>query len=163
MKITVELELPFLDEDGYINDDMQQQVLNSCIAKINNGMVELLKSKIDTAFNDSLNAMVEGILNDYMSKPVVISNGYKTESYDSALSMVEKKFSSLYDAEFQKTSGCGTDPIYKKLNDKIALEVRGVIQKLDTVIASEAKKIAENEVKSSALYVALEKLGHINK
>jgi len=103
---------------------------------------------------------INAILMNYLEKPVIVSNGFKKEEYKSVLSMVEEKFTSLYDNKFLQTGSCnGQDPILKKLEEKINYQVDSLIRNFNSKIETEAKKIADKAIKESSLYEALQKAG----
>ncbi len=158
MKMNLEIELDFIGEDYSLEESFESEVKDSIIRKVETQIFNVLKPKIDASFNDAVNNQIEKILADYLSRPVVISNGYKTEEYASALDMIEIKFASLYDEKFRNKKGCDRDPIYERLAENIKMQVSNVISKLDNTIVSEAKKIAAQEVKETALFKALEKI-----
>lgn len=160
MKITVEIDLPFIDEDGALHDDSKHQILESVANHINRQVEQNLKPKIDALMNDSINSAIDSILDGYLSKPVVISNGYKQDNYESVYDMVEKKFGALYDAEIKRTSAtCGSDPVLIKLEQKLKQHVQQLMQQTEAKIDKESRVIAARTLKESALYSALEKLG----
>jgi len=163
MKMNIEVDLDFINEDYTVNEEIKGAIIGRVSSTIERVVLEQIKPKIDNAFNKDVEKHITAILDNYMSKPVVVSNGYKREEYDSALDMVERKFTSLYDEKMRNKNNCSKDPLFEKINDRISLEVRNVISKLDNTIVIEARKIADEKIKSSALYVALEKLGHIKE
>lgn len=160
MKFNVEVEIGWIGEDSTLDEEVEAQIKASIVRRVEASIVEQIKPQIDESFKDSVQAQTDKILSDYMNKPVVISNGYKTEEYDSALVMIEQKFSSLYDKQLSGKS-CEGDALMKKINEKISLEVRNALAKVSTKIDQEARKITQDELKNSSLYTALAKLGQV--
>ena len=167
MKINIQVELDFLNEDETLEESFKESIKESIINKVVNLTIQRLTSEIkpqmDLLFNKSIEKTMEDLLNNYLAKEVVISDGYKTEKYSSALEMIRSKFSSLYDLEFKKSSNCNTDPVYKKLHERIAYEVRETLNKVNSNIEMEAKKIAKEEIDKNSLIQALKTLSGENK
>lgn len=162
MKINLEIELPYISEDGELENDIQEQIVKGATNKMYKSLDEKIKPIIDKAAVDLVKEKVEDILTDFMEKPVVVSSGYKTEKYSSLLEMVEQKFTALYDAKFAQAGTCnGQDPVLKKIEDRIKYEVNSLVTNINTKIEREAKKIAETTVKESSIYQLLDKAGLI--
>ncbi len=160
MKISVEIDLPWLDENGHLIDEMEYNVIEAITRRVNAQILIDLKPKIDTVMDASINSAIENILDGYLSKPVTISNGFKKDEYESVYDMVEKKFGALYDAEIKRTSNtCGTDPILIKLDAKIKQQMQQLFSQIETKIDKESKIIAAQTLKESSLYAAMQKLG----
>ena len=162
MKINIQVELDFLNEDETLEEAFKQSIKNSITDRVVNLTIQKLtneiKPQMDLLFKNSIEKTMEDLLNNYLEKEVVISDGYKTEKYSSALEMIRTKFSNLYDLEFKKSSNCNTDPLFKKLNDRISYEVRDTLSKVNSKIESEAKKIAKDEIEKNSLIQALKSL-----
>ena len=160
MKVTLEIELPYLTEDGEIENDIQEQIIKGATNKLHNGLETAIKPLLDKATDEFIKQKVDDVLDGYLNKPVTVSNGYKKEEYASVIDMVEAKFSALYDREFAKSGTCnGQDPILKKLDDHIKNKVDSLISKLNSTIEQQAKMLAEKAVKESSLYEVLQKAG----
>ena len=162
MKINIQVELDFLNEDETLEDSFKESIKNSITNRVVNltvqKLTEEIKPQMDNHFKNSIEKTMEDLLNNYLDKQVVISDGYKTEKYESALEMIRSKFSSLYDAEFKKSSGCNNDPLYKKLQERISYEVRDTLSKTNSIIEREAKRIAKEEIDKNSLIQALKVL-----
>lgn len=160
MKISVEIELPFIDEDGALHDDTKWEIINRVAQRIEAKMLLDLKPKLDEIVDANINEAVSKILDNYLSKPVVISNGFKKDEYESIYDMVEKKFGALYDTEIKRTSSaCGTDPLLTKIDTKIKQAMQTLFSQIETKIDKESKIIAAQTLKESSLYAAMQKLG----
>lgn len=162
MKINIQVELDFLNEDETLEESFKESIKSSITDRVVNLTIQKLtneiKPQMDLLFKNSIEKTMEDLLNNYLEKEVVISDGYKTEKYPSALEMIRTKFSSLYDLEFKKSSNCNSDPIYKKLNERISCEVRDTLSKVNRVIEDKAKVIAKEEIEKNSLIQALKTL-----
>lgn len=160
MKISVEIDLPWLDENGHLIDEMEYNVIEAITRRVNAQILIDLKPKIDEVMDTSINSAIENILDGYLSKPVSISNGFKKDEYESVYDMVEKKFGALYDAEIKRTSNaCGVDPLLTKIDTKIKQQMQQLFSQIETKIDKESKIIAAQTLKESSLYAAMQKLG----
>ena len=162
MKINIQVELDFLNEDETLEDSFKESIKKSITNKVVDltvkKLTEEIKPQMDNHFKNSIEKTMEDLLNNYLQKEVVISDGYKAEKYPSALEMIRTKFSSLYDLEFKKSSNCNSDPIYKKLHERISYEVRNTIAEVNRVIENKAKVIAKEEIEKNSLIQALKTL-----
>jgi len=158
MKMNIEIELDFINEDMTLEDTFQEEVKRSIMQRVEREMISSYKPLIDKAFNESVNKTIENILNDYMNKPVTISNGYKTENYESALDMIEKKFTSLYDEKFRNKQGCTKDPILEKITNDITGKTTRLLDEMGTKLKREGDKIAKEAIKNSGLSEAIENI-----
>ena len=160
MKVTLEIDLPYLTEEGEIENDIQEQIIKGAIDKLHKGLEAAIKPMLDKATDDFIKQKVNDVLSGYLNKPVTVSNGYKKEEYASVIDMVEAKFSSLYDQKFAQTGSCGgQDPILKKIDDSIKYKVDNLISTMNSTIERQAKTLAEKAVKESSLYEVLKTAG----
>jgi len=158
MKMNIEIELDFIEEDYSLEDGFRDEIKHSIVNRVEKEVVAQVKPMIDNSINESIKNTINGLLNNYLSNPVVVSNGYKQESYDSVLAMIEQKFTSLYDEKFRNKQGCTKDPILEKINQEISLKVMRLIEDMSSKIKREGDRIANEAVKSSGLSQALENL-----
>lgn len=159
MKLNLEINIDWINEDESLNDVVEQEIKDEIVSKIINQyhqsiMVDV-KKEMDKFFAKSIDNTMKELLDEYLEKPVVVGDGYKTESFDSALDMIRQKFSSLYNTEFRKSNSCNNDPLYKRLQDQIKYEVSNAVGTTKRLIESEAKKIAKEEVEKNSLVQAL--------
>ena len=158
MKMNIEVELDFIGEDYSLEDGFRDEIKQSILNRVQQEIVNQVKPMIDNSINESINKTIDGLLENYLNNPVIISNGYKQESYDSVLEMIEKKFTALYDEKFRNKQGCTKDPIMEKINDTIKYKVNDLIDKMGSDIKREGDKIANEAIRNSGLSKALENL-----
>lgn len=162
MKVNIEIELPYVTEDGEISEDILDKIVKSASQTMYNSLDAKMKPIIDDIASKLINRKVEEILNNFLNKPITVSNGYKKEDYKSVIDMVETKMTSLYESKFLQTGSCnGQDPLLIKIDNNIKNRVNDMISNFNSKLESEAKKSAEKAVKESSLYQVLEKAGII--
>lgn len=164
MQVQIVIDLPFIDNEGHLNEEMESKVMYQVAKAITSNIEEQLKPQIDKFMDESIQRSIDSILANYIEKPIVVSNGFKSTHYDSLYDMVEKRFGELYDAEIKRTSNsCGTDPILNRLEGKIKYYMQHQMQSISNKIELSAKEIANAALKESSLYSAIEKAGLIQK
>lgn len=162
MKVILEIDLPYINEDGEIESSIQEQIVDGAIRRMYSSLDAKIKPIIDAEASKIINTKIDEIFNNFLERPITISNGYKKEEFDSVIDMVEQKFSALYDQKFAQASTCnGQDPILKKINDSIDYKVKSLVENLNKKIELEAKTLADKAVKESDLYGVLQKAGVI--
>lgn len=160
MKVQVEIELPYIDEEGHIDDNMEQQLLGTLVNRIVPTIDKRINERVDAMLDDLISSRIEGIINDFLNKPVTVSNGYKKEEYASVIGMVEHKFSSLYETKFNQQGSCnGKDPILIEITRVIDDKVKRMLDSMGVTIEREAKNIATKAIQESSLHTALVNAG----
>ena len=158
MKMNLEIEIDFVNDDYSLEDSFRDEVKRSVVTRVESEVIKQVQPIIDKSINDSIKNTIDGLLNNYLSNPVVVSNGYKTENYDSVLAMIEQKFTSLYDEKFRNKQGCTKDPILEKIAKEITTRVNMLIDEMSTKIKREGDRIANEAIKNSGLSKAIENI-----
>lgn len=159
MKLNLELNIDWINEDESLSEVVEQEIKNKIVSKIvsqyHQSIMADVKKEMDKFFAKSIDNTMKELLDEYLEKPIVVGDGYKTESFDSALDMIRQKFSSLYNAEFRKSNSCNSDPLYKKLQEQIRYEASSAISETKRIIEQEGKKLAQEEIEKNTLIQAL--------
>ena len=169
MKFKVEVELEDLFEDNYDEGvevlSLEKIVIESIVSRVSNSVNKNIETIVEAKMQEFItenmsriiNNKIEAILDDYMSKPVSISNGYGQTNYSSLYKFIETKFSELSGSRLDGSCKVN-DPLHTKLKNEIEHQVKSAINKTEALITKEATSLVKEEIKTNSTLNSLSKL-----
>ena len=98
MKLNLEIELDWIDEEMNLDDTVKQNIIESIVDKIQ-AKVEADVSKkvndiIDKTIVSKINVMTENLFNDFMNKEIQITDSYGStiKSYPNVTAVIKERF-----------------------------------------------------------------------
>lgn len=98
MKLNLEIELDWIDEESNLDETVKQNVINSVVAKIQKGVEEKVTSKINDTIDKTvigkINSMTESIFNDFMNREISLTDNYGSaiKVYPNVEAIIKERF-----------------------------------------------------------------------
>lgn len=98
MKLNLEIELDWIDEESNLDETVRQQVIDAIVGKIQKSVEAKVESKIndtiDKTIVDKINTMTENIFNDFMNKEICLTDNYgsKVKCYNNVYEIIKERF-----------------------------------------------------------------------
>jgi hypothetical protein len=98
MKLNLEIELDWIDEESNLDETVKQNVINAVVNKIQKNVEEKVEAKInetiDKTIMEKINAMTEKVFNDFMNKEVAITDNYGSviKCYANVTEVIKNRF-----------------------------------------------------------------------
>ncbi len=98
MKLNLEVELDWIDEESNLDDTIKQNIIDSVVRKIQSSVESQVKGAIDKIINETtfskINEMTEALFNDFTNREVTISDGYgsKIKVYPTVTDIIKERF-----------------------------------------------------------------------
>jgi len=161
MKINVELDVNWIDEDSNLDETIQNRIVSMVSERIKNEFLKETGKEIADRATKIIEAKVDALIDGLLEQPITITEGWnKTTKYDSIYDMVEDQMTALYNAKFKQEKGCTEDPIVKRIKDFVSNDTRNKLVKIESQIKSIGAAQAKKEIENSNIAKALE---HLNE
>lgn len=151
MKLNLEIELDWIDDEMGLDETIKQNIIDSVISKIQKSIESQVKTQIDATINETvvakINTMTESLFNDFMNREVVINDNYgsKLKVYANVTEVIKERFDNfltqMVDEKGNAHSGYGAK--YQRLTFIIDHQLREFANKFTT----EAVKSVSQEIK----------------
>lgn len=98
MKLNLEVELDWINDEMNLDDTVRENIITAIVDKIHKKVeeqtVKKVEALIDVEIVNKINAMTEALFNDFMNKPVTISDGYgsKLKVYNNVTEIIKERF-----------------------------------------------------------------------
>ena len=148
-----------LENSSYIEGDesVEDAILRMVVSRIVGSVNTTISTKVDKAIEKIISEQtkknteekIDTILDNFMSSPITVSNGYKKEEYDSVLDMVEQKFTSTYQAKL--SGSCSEDKLLEKIKNNVSSIMRKYTDQVESMLKVEGRKIARAELEASEI------------
>ncbi len=163
MKLNLEVELDWIDEEMNIDDTVKQNVIDSIVNKIKSKIELSIEDKIskmiDKIVVSKINKMTEKVFNDFMKREVTIGDNYgsKIKVYPTVEALIKERFDNfmtqMVDERGNTAEGYGAK--YKRINYIIDEQLRSFANKFTT----DAVKTVSEEIKQHVKDGLTNKLG----
>ena len=152
MKLNLEVELDWIDEEMNIDDTIKQNVIDSIVAKIKTKIELSVEDKIikmiDKIVVSKINKMTEKVFYDFMKREVTISDSYgsKVKVYPTVEALIKERFDNFMTQtvdEKGNTYDGGYGSKYKRIEFIIDQQLKTFANKFTT----DAVKTVSEEIK----------------
>ena len=98
MKLNLEIELDWIDEEKGLDEIVQQEIINGVTSRISKQINDKIDKKVDSIIDDQvikqIDIKVNEIFLDFINKPVTLTDNYgsKIEVYDNMEALIKKRF-----------------------------------------------------------------------
>jgi len=110
MKMTVEVELNWLGEDGDIDAAIRDSIAEKCLERIPEKAKENLQKYVDSQFKHKIDGLINEVLSGFMDRNIVVTDqwGDEVSRYESVREMLKEKFNTFM-SEKVDTNGKAVD------------------------------------------------------
>jgi len=159
MKITSEVEIDWINEEGSVDEIVEGRIFKALITRIEGEVVKKIAEKVAASADKLITAKTEMLINTTLEQPCVISKGWnKKEEYESIYDMVEKKMSALYEGKLGASGECKKDPLLANIETTVKNQVSTLLKSVENIINKSATNAAKKEVREHELFKTLEKV-----
>ena len=98
MKLNLEVELDYIDEEMNIDETIKQNIINQISdkieSKVSTKVKEVVESKIDNLIVAKVNELTDAMFKEFISRPVILTDNYgsKLKQYENIEGIVKEKF-----------------------------------------------------------------------
>lgn len=165
MKINVEIDLDWIDEEKGLDLSIQEQIIDGVTAqvkaKINKDIEDKVNKIIDEQIVATINKKTEDLFSDFINRPVTISDNYgsKIKVYDTMEQLIKERFDNFMeqpvDAKGQIYTGSSYGSKYKRVEFIIDNQLKEFADKF----TKDAVKTVSEEIKQHVKEGLTNKLG----
>lgn len=164
MKLQLEIQLDWIDEDMTLDETVKQNVIDAIVEKIQKKVESDVSKKvndiIDKTIVDKINVMTENLFNDFMNKEIQITDGYGStiKHYPNVTALIKERFDNFMTQtvdEQGKTYEGSYGTKYKRLSFIIDKQLQEFANKFTT----DAVKKVSDEIKVHVQHGLTTKLG----
>lgn len=146
MKLNIEIDLDWIDEEGSIDEEIEHRLIKSLSDKLEHNFIKDASTKVALAADKLITAKTELLINTILEKPVKVSNGWNdNREYGSIYEMVESRMSAMYGEKLDNNGKCTKDPLLSQIESYVDGEITRHTEKM----TDKARVIAEREAKKA--------------
>lgn len=163
MKLNLEVELDWIDDEMNLDETVKQNVINGVVNRIQKKVEEQVEKKIaqilDEAVVAKIETLTEKIFNDFLTKPVTVTDNYGStlKQYESVEAIIKERFDNFLtesvNEKGDKHTGYGTR--FTRINFIITKQLQDFADKFTT----DAVKQVSSEIKLHVQNGLTNKLG----
>jgi ribosome-associated toxin RatA of RatAB toxin-antitoxin module len=164
MKLNLEVELDWIDEELNIDETIKQNIIDSVVNKIQSKIELSVEGKINKIIDkiviSKINTMTEKVFNGFMKREITISDSYgsKIKVYPTIEALIKERFDNFMTQmvdEKGNTSESNYGSKYKRINFIIDEQLKSFANKFTT----DAVKTVSDEIKQHVKDGLTTKLG----
>jgi regulatory protein YycI of two-component signal transduction system YycFG len=162
MKLNVEIEIDWIDEEGNLDEEIERKIISGLTSKIEQKFLKDAAIKVAAAADKLITAKTELLINNILERPVKVSNGWNdNREYDSIFEMVESRMSNMYGEKLNNSGKCTKDPLLAHIESYIEKTNKSHLDDITRRIEKHADLAAKTALKEnktlSSLQAMLEK------
>lgn len=157
MKLNLEIELDWIDEESNLDEAVKQNVIDAIVDKIQKKVSTDVATKvndiIDKTIVGKINTMTENLFNDFMNKEIQITDNYGStiKHYPNVTTLIKERFDNFMNQtvdEKGNTYDGSYGSKYKRLNFIIDKQLREFADKFTKDAVEQVSKEIKNHVQS---------------
>lgn len=164
MKLSLDIELDWVDEESNLDETVKQNVIDAVVNKIQKNVETKVEGKIneiiDKTIISKINTLTENIFNDFMNKQITLSDNYGSaiKVYNNVYEIIKERFDNFMEQTVDEkgqtyTGSYGTK--YKRITFIIDNQLQAFAAKFTT----DAVKQVSEEIKQHVKDGLTNKLG----
>jgi hypothetical protein len=164
MKLNLEIELDWIDEEMNLDDTVKQNVINAVVNKVQKGIEEKVEKKINATIDNivvaKINEKTEELFNGFMNRQICISDKYgdKIKVYPSMSDLIKERFDNFM-LENVDEKGNSSESSYGTKFRRIYFIIDKQLKDFADKFTTEAVKTVSNEIKEHVKDGLTNKLG----
>lgn len=164
MKLTLDLEIDWIDEDMSIDDAVKQEIINSITSriqtKIEEKTLQKVEQSIDRVTSERINAKVDEIFNDFINRPVSLSDNYGEviNQFDSMEDLIKFRFDKFLTQTVDE-KGKAYDGSYGKKYQRLEFIINKQLKTFADQFTTDAVKQVSEEIQKHVKDGLTNKLG----
>lgn len=164
MKLSLEIELDWVDEESNLDETVKQNIIDAVVSKIQKNVETKVEGKINAIIDETImtkiNVMTENLFNDFMSKEVQLTDSYgsKIKCYPNVTAVIKERFDNFMTQKVDE-KGNTTHSTYGKTYDRLTFIIDKQLQDFANKFTTEAVKQVSEEIKTHVKDGLTSKLG----
>ena len=156
MKLNLELNIDWLDEEMSLDEAVRQNVIDSIVSKIQAKVEEQVQKNAEDLISqtivDKINAKTEELFDDFMNKEVILHDKYGdvVNSYENVTEVIKNRFDNFLTQKVDEDGKIASNNSYGK-----------TYQRLEYVIDKQLKSFAEKFTTDAVKKVSAEIQEHV--
>lgn len=164
MKLNLEIELDWIDEQKGLDETVKEQIIDSVVSKIQKGVTDKVEKKIsdtiDLVIVAKINEKTDAMFNDFISRPITLTDSYgsKVEVWDNLEALIKKRFDNFMEQKVDdqgRTTTSNYGNTYSRINYIVDKQLKDYASKFTT----EAVAKVGAEIKTHVQEGLTQKLG----
>lgn len=158
MKMNIEIEIDYIDEEGLLDDEIKQQIISRVSDKLWSANKTLTLDeahlRATKAIEDKVDQTIVKLFDGFMEKPLTISQGWnKSETYSNVYEYLEFKFEKSLHTQFKNQYDA--DDFENYIKSKIDIAVKQHLEKSISEIHTKADTIVKGSIENNKTFQAI--------
>lgn len=164
MKLNLEIELDWIDEESNLDETVKTQVIDAVVSKIRKTIESKVSETIDSTISETIinkiNEMTENLFNDFMNKQVSITDGYGSvvKVFPDVTAVIKDRFDNFM-TQTVNEEGKAYDGNYSKKYTRLTFIIDKQLKDMADKFTTEAVKQVSSEIKTHVQNGLTAKLG----
>lgn len=164
MKLNLEIELDWIDEEMNLDDTVKENVINSVVNKIQKGVEEKVEKSINATIDktivDKINEKTDQMFNDFINREISVSDSYGStiKTYEKLSDLIKERFDNFMEQTVDE-KGNATNSSYSTKHKRIYFIVDKQLKDFAEKFTSDAVKTVSAEIKDHVKDGLTNKLG----
>jgi len=164
MKLNLEIDLDWIDEEKGLDEVVKEQIINGVTAKIN----DKINNKIETKVNEIIDVRIvkmidkktDALFVDFINRPVTLSDNYgsKMRVYETMEQLIKERFDNFLTQKVND-QGIATDSSYGRTFTRIEFIIDKNLKEFSKKFTDDAVKTVSEEIKEHVKEGLTTKLG----
>jgi hypothetical protein len=146
MKLNLEIELDWIDEEMNLDETVKQNVIDAVVNKVQKGIEEKVEKKINEAIDltviSKINEKTDSLFNEFMNREICISDRYgdKIKVYPNMSALIKERFDNFMEQT--------VDEIGNAYDGSYGTKFKRIYFIIDKQLKDFANKFTEDAVKT---------------
>lgn len=164
MKLKLEIDLDWIDEESNLDETVKQSVINSVSNKIKKGIEEKIEKDLNNKINENvvsvINQKTEELFDNFMNREIYLSDNYgsKVKVYPNVTALIKERFDNFM-LQNVDDKGITTDSSYGAKHKRIYYIIDKQLKDFADKFTKDAVTQVSAEIKDNIKNGLTEKLG----
>ena len=165
MKINLEIELDWIDEEKGIDEVVQQEIIDGVTRRVSKEIGDKIEKKINSVIDEqvvsTINEKTSAIFSEFMDRPISITDTYGSEInvYDNIESLIKERFDNFMTQSVDDKGNIYTGSSYGSKSPRIDFIISNQLKKFADEFTTDAVKTVSEEIKNHVKEGLTTKLG----
>lgn len=156
MKLNLEIELDWIDEEKGIDETVKEQIIKGIMSKIGDKIISKIDEKVNNVIDETIvskiNERTDALFTDFISRPVTLSDNYgsKIKVYENMEQLIKERFDNfmVQNVDDQgRTSESSYGQKFKRLEFIIDKQLKDFAHKFTTDAVKQVSEEIKHHVK----------------
>lgn len=164
MKLNLEVELDFIDEQMSLDETVKQNIINGVVEKIQAKVEKQVTEKIENAINETtekrINQLTDSLFADFMNRPVTLRDPYGRDlkCYDNVEAIIKERFDNFMTQTVDE-EGNTTTSNYGRTMPRVTFVIQEQLTRFANQFTTDAVKKVSAEIQEHVKDGLTQKLG----